>query len=307
MNTIISLCSVVLLFYVMPALGQPPVLTGYPNMWNVSNNLTSDGITPVFKYYVIYYEVVQPTLRVGIVCDTTTTTGWCGFGLGAADGTMSPGSDVVVGWVDGSNVATVIDFIITGRFPPTEDCSGAVCPDSTQTGCGNNATLVKGFRSGTYLVLEYTRPIIAADSCDKAIPLNNDTFVIFSTGDVVGTNFPFNMQKHLVRTNVADGPFTVQFLTDVQPTSASGTQQASTTQSKSSGSSTTNALSSTTGTATCDGLRTKCTDICAPNLVLSCTCNNGLPNAVCETTTGSSTTTAIFVIFHLLAMMLLMG
>jgi len=224
------------------ACGQP-ILTGYAHSVNLTNGL-SDGSNRVASYYVLYYTVAGSSIHLGIVADTGYPTGWAAFGISTDTGAMV-GSDAVIGWNDAQGVALAEDFTLKNTFPPNTPCVG-VCPDSSQSGCSNQVTAVSGRRDGNYLVVEYTRPLAASDTCDNAIVLDQPTNVVYSVGAVAGSaTWPYNPRQHILRTDTVgvDLLNVITFTASVATTGAQPTE--ATTTGGASG--TTGSVTGTTG------------------------------------------------------------
>jgi len=187
-----------------------PHLSGYDHMVNFTNFATTTQSRDP-KYFVVYYSISHSLLHVAIICDSGPT-GWCAFGI-SPNGNMVR-SDVVVGWVDPSGNALVSGLYLAAKSMPEQgSCTESVvpnknaqslCPQRDISNCKDNALLVGGHRNGTYMTIEYTRPIAAFDPCDIAI---NDmggsmNYVIFAIGPAspcasnCSLEFPYNIKKH---------------------------------------------------------------------------------------------------------------
>jgi len=82
--------------------------------------------------------------------------------------------------------------------------------------CADNLNTVSGSRMGDYLVLEFSRPLIASDQCDIAIIPNMPIDVIYALGPITGSGtWPYKIQFH-----TAHGTNTSHPLTFIAPTSA---------------------------------------------------------------------------------------
>jgi len=320
MHTLQILC-VLLVGFASYAIAQP-ILAGFDNMLNFTDMLSPDGFTEQPTYFVVYYTATKESTSFGIVCDSGPT-GWCALGF-SPEGLMT-GSDAAVGYRDDTNSKDyVIDFILKGRNPPTTTCTGdlTICTDEVAAGgCADDFTQITTSRDTKYLIFKFTRPTKATDACDREIPLNTDTNVVFSIGSVNAQStkaFPLNMLKHRIRTLDSNGPAVVQFKesipssttgqvsTTAKPsTTAKATTAAATTAHATSAAGTTAA--STTAVQPCPNLQKQCQDICGSQEVKSCTCTNNLPSAMCGVPETSDTQmlAAVCTAFHLMAIVFL--
>jgi len=198
--------------------GQPE-LTGYDYSFNVTDLFTPDGSAYSPQYYVVYYSVRAPNINIGIVCNSPA--GWCGFAI-STNGFMV-GSDAAIAYVDTTPTGHILDFDLIAQNPArSATCSAAVCPDSTQSGCVNNINFISAQRSSNFLTFEYSRPLVKSDSCDVAIVPDNQTFVIFAIGTVVGSPaYPFNLNKHTYRLFAEESTYSVIFNSKI-PESTTG-------------------------------------------------------------------------------------
>jgi len=194
------LCFLLLVFVATACGVVPPDLTAD---YTFAVNLTQYTRTNLLqdpRYFVLYYSVQSTTIDIGLVCDTGAT-GWCAFGF-SPDGT-SINSDVVVGWVDVNNTAFMTGLLIHAKIAPnrtlcevstTEDLAQCICPDADIENCDDNTIGDTGYRTGNYLTIRYSRPLIASDACDKAVK-NTTNFLVFAVGGVCTncTSFPYNI------------------------------------------------------------------------------------------------------------------
>lgn len=79
--------------------------------------------------------------------------------------------------------------------------------------CTNNAANVTGFRDGEYIVLEFTRPLIASDTCDR--PVSNTLYVLVAWGN---GHVPNTIQEHLSRFICSPG--VIDWFAELPPTSS---------------------------------------------------------------------------------------
>lgn len=75
-------------------------------------------------------------------------------------------------------------------------CPNAVCSEQMPevVECDNNVNTVGGFRQGEHIVLEFTRPLAASDSCDRAV--NEDDWILIAWGPGF---VPMEIQEHASR------------------------------------------------------------------------------------------------------------
>jgi len=191
-------------------IAAPPTLSGYANSFDFSLNLTN-GFTPAVapQYYHIYYTYTPPTLSMGIVA--YSVDGWLGFGWSPSGIMDALGmlSDAALAYVDPMGQMFVTDFALIGRVAPTAagciNTTTGICGDTTiLTGCLDNVSLKSLSRTGTYLLFEFTRPVIASDICDVAVlpSGSKNQNVIFAVGPTITSSpWPFNIQFHYYHTN----------------------------------------------------------------------------------------------------------
>jgi len=136
---------------------------------------------------------------MAIVC-TTVSGGYCGIGW--SDVGSMVGSDAVIGSV--SPTPAIEDYILHQQTPPIAgSCPNAVCPESLPVfagNCSNNVQNVSGSAINGYIVLEFSRPINASDSCDKDV---KDGAIIWSAGSGA---VPVGIIQHSFRDFIAYVP-----------------------------------------------------------------------------------------------------
>jgi len=235
-----------LLFFAFCIFEGQTLLFTYDWVEDRSDNMTDTGLDVVPTVYQIHYSVRPPIIEIGIVCNSSSV-GWCAFGI-SPDGFMLE-TDAMIGWMDPQGNANIQDWFIYGRFPATSaSCSGSVCPDFTQGGgCANQFVLRNMSRSGPILTIEYTRPLIASDACDRPITPDSPVFVVYSIGVPVAGSWPYNLQKHNIRT--LNTPDSITFHS-FPPTTGAGTTGTTATTAPSGTTATTTAKASTTAKGT---------------------------------------------------------
>jgi hypothetical protein len=119
------------------------------------------NLTLVEGNYWLYWNFNPTTQRIDFAV-RVRTTGWIGFGL-SPNGQM-PGSDVVIGWIDGSNTY-FHDRYAVGRYTPPIDPV-------------QNWFLTNAEQEDGYTILEFWRNFT---SCDTA----NDLDILFETARIV--------------------------------------------------------------------------------------------------------------------------
>jgi len=180
--------------------GQP-TLQFYQHSYKVKNITDADILTTT--YYQIYYNYTDTDIHVGIVVNCGSPSCWAGWGISVRDGLMV-GSDAAVGWVNASGSVFIDDFTLQGQLPPDIPCiSGNICQDQYFSNeCENNVVARSGSRQGNYLIWEFSRPLIASDSCDNAIDPTEQQFIIVSAGPIdfqdeaYGLTYPYFMLQH---------------------------------------------------------------------------------------------------------------
>jgi len=249
--------------------------------------------TPVSNYYVIYYSVRSPNIEFGIVCESTY---WCGFGI-SFDGNMffSNGSgtypsDVVLGYIDSTGNGVANDFDIMGRFTPA-NCATipSVCTDvaTTSLTCTDNLSGVSGYRNGSYVVLEYTRPLTKSDPCDLEIFPGVGNYIIYSLGTGNGV-WPTSINKHIAR---AKGGVNVDFVIFQSPlTTGIATTQAAATPTTQAATPTTQAGLTTQIGITSGSTTSEVTSSAMPITSMELTSNS--PTSTSTTSTSTSTSTS---------------
>jgi len=159
--------------------GQLPVLV---RTYQNTQTLTSSTYNGTNAYFELHWTISATTnlISIGMIC---LTPGWCAIGF-SETGSMVR-SDAAIGSVAIDGTTTVLDFSLNAEVAPANGtaCPSAVCPDS-DVGCVNNVGNVLGSRNGNYIALEFTRPLISCDSCDRAIEYsNNNESIIWAFGD----------------------------------------------------------------------------------------------------------------------------
>jgi len=183
-------------FYLLVILLSPLNVLSQPSPtrnYDFSQVMTNDGT----NYYKIFWKIIPPNINFGIVCNPPSG-GWCGFGWSSAGLMVTPPSDAVIGSINGG-VVTILDFILNQKVAPTVmgSCPNAVCPETLNVfnpPCFNNVFNTTGSTSGAYVVLEFTRPLNASDSCDTSIVDGHYAIWSMGTGAV-----PTSMAQHLFR------------------------------------------------------------------------------------------------------------
>jgi len=206
MNTLVFVITCCIVFNFLGTEGaNPPTLSYYQNTYKVKNITDADILTTT--YYQIYYNYTATDIHVGIVVDCGATTCWAGWGISVREGLMV-GSDAALGWVHPNGSVFIDDFTLQGQLPPDTPCvSGNICPDQLfSSSCQNNVVVRSGSREGTYIILEFSRPLVASDSCDNPIDPIIPQFVIVSAGtidvpdfELYGFTFPFFILQHTWR------------------------------------------------------------------------------------------------------------
>jgi hypothetical protein len=119
------------------------------------------------------------TISFGIVA---STTGYVAFGIGAApDGGDGTGADIMLA-SDGltPGTVTILDAKVIGKNNPNgyTNCSTSICPDISVAGCTNDFSAASGYRNGSFLVIEYSRPQLSGDqTCDLAVTTGENQVV----------------------------------------------------------------------------------------------------------------------------------
>jgi len=179
-----------------------PALTGYDQFVNLTLYDQVNFQTSTL-FYGLYYSIRLNSIDIGVVCDVSTESpiGWCGFGIslsGMMFGANGEISDAVIGYVDDNGVFSIGDFVIKGRNPPFScQFTPSVCLDTFGgSNCTNNVVSRSGRRQGNYLIMEFTRPLAASDSCDVAINFSSN-FIIYVIGNAADTGtFPDTIISH---------------------------------------------------------------------------------------------------------------
>jgi len=234
-----------------------------------------------FKLYWSYNASANQ-IDMAISCQVSDP-GYCGIGL-SQNGSMiyGNGTDAIIVSPDG-NGSYALDFFMTAQYEPGNgSCPLGVCADTDTVGCSNNVFNVSGQRVGSYILVQFSRPISASDACDSAIdvtgmsnytliwawgngtlPASILTHLITDRGTYAGPRFPWNLGS----TSGTTGRLTTGI--------ASTTGVASTTGAAST---TTTSMSSTTGgdvicgNSTCSTLNSCETPTCSVDEgVLLCT------------------------------------
>jgi len=198
----------VLFLCVLQIIWGQPALTGYDYNSELGTLLTDGHVSSPGTFH-LYYSVRSPLIFIGIVADTRDTTGWAGFGFSTTD-LMIPG-DAAIGMMDGV-IPRLGDFYLSGRVASLNSvfCANgiaAVCYDPLEKpqgalNCSDNLSNTSVSRVGTFLVLQYARPIAASDFCDQAVNLTGPSNIIYAVGPTTTTfGWPFNLQYHAVRAN----------------------------------------------------------------------------------------------------------
>lgn len=172
-DVIVLMCFFVVLF-LFRLVSSQPTLSGYSQFLDLSGYMFN-GNTHMSQpmTYNLYYSYGPGYIYLGIVADTGDTTGYTSFGVNTV-GQMI-GSDAAIG----TNFAapSIDDFDLKGKSSSTSNTFclngiGAVCIDTdvgsggVSIGCQDNILNKTVTRVGTYLILQYARPIAASDSCD---------------------------------------------------------------------------------------------------------------------------------------------
>jgi len=103
--------------------------------------------------------------------------GYCAIGF-SVNGSMiyGNGTDAIVVSPDTNGSSEALDFFMTAQLEPGNgSCPLGVCPDSDTLNCVNNVFNVTGNRLGMYIVVQFSRPIMASDTCDRTIDVNGIT------------------------------------------------------------------------------------------------------------------------------------
>jgi len=311
----------------------------YDSFIDVSSLLTDGVGTP--PTYHVYYSVRPNTMHMALVCENFG--GWCAFGWSPTCGMI--GSDAVVGYVDSvTSLGFVQDFYLQGKtFPTAASCNSftvagnnSACADGAKEAsldCVNNAQFVAANNTNsTFMTIEFTRPLVASDQCDVAIPLNTSFCVIFSLGQFQSGGavdpWPNNIAQHEWRatpglqiiwnipanfttstataTTATTATATTATATTATATTATATATTATTATATTATATTaTGTSSSTGSPTsgtnCNNLANQCQTMCGASGVVQCTCVNNTPVAEC----GSLSAAAIgFVAVELVVAMI---
>ncbi len=125
------------------------------------------------------------------------TDGWVAIGFDPV--VVMDGADVVVGWVDSSGNARVLDAHSAGTYGP-------FVPD-TESGGSNDILSFAGKESGGWTTLEFVRPQRTADRNDAVIgPQGGNLFFwAYGPGDGLSTHYTQYGQAYL-RPQIASGP-----------------------------------------------------------------------------------------------------
>ncbi len=147
MKLYVSLVIALIIAYASTSLGAHDLSQDY----RFYATLDQDGMYQLFWNFDLDAETISFAVQV-------KTTGWVGFGL-SPNGQM-PGSDVVIGWVDGEGMEFFHDRYAEGRFLPPIDSS-------------QDWFLVRGEEEEGTTVLEFTRNLTTCD--DKDLNIEHDT------------------------------------------------------------------------------------------------------------------------------------
>lgn len=214
---------VFLLFVLFSFTCAQPTLTGYNQFVDLSSYMNTGHVFMTSTFF-LYYSYGIDYIYIGIVADTGDTTGWASFGVDNSN-LMIP-SDVVIGCA--YLTQNLSDFNLRGKTAPSNNvfCINgipAVCID-TDVGTGGVAGVCQDnvlnktiTRAGTFLILQYARPINASDSCDQPMTPGVTTSIVFAVGPI-NTQFawPYNIAYHLVR-----GSINYTFVDQMQVSTAS--------------------------------------------------------------------------------------
>jgi hypothetical protein len=101
------------------------------------------------------------------------TAGWVAIGFGAT--TFMKDSDMIIGYVDGSGKAAVLDCHSTGNYGPH--------PADTQLGGADNLIATGGSERGGWTIIEFTRPLDSPDDrFDKDVDPAKKAELIWAIG-----------------------------------------------------------------------------------------------------------------------------
>ena len=101
------------------------------------------------------------------------TTGWIAVGIGASS--FMKDADVVLGYVDGSGKAVVLDCFSTGNYGPH--------PPDPELGGADNLIAAGGSESGGWTTIEFSRPLNSPDDrFDNDIDASVSTKIIWAIG-----------------------------------------------------------------------------------------------------------------------------
>jgi len=103
---------------------------------------------------------------------------YCAIGINTAYA-MYPGADSIIGSLGIDNqTPQVYDFVLNNNVEPANaSCPNSVCQDSNPAmgTCRDNVMNAKASRNGEYLLVEFDRPLLASDSCDKNVTLDEQS------------------------------------------------------------------------------------------------------------------------------------
>jgi len=173
----------------------------WPPVVNVTRTYENYALLSASPHYEIHWTIDGNSLKLGIVCETE---GWCGFGF-SEFGAMI-GSDAIIGSFDTTNGLLIVDYLLGAKVEPgSGSCPTAVCPDIYTPGCTDNVFNKTGSRTQNFTVLEYERPVLKSDACDRAIPVNpaDRENIIFSSGP----GDAIHVMKHFFRSGTTSPGF----------------------------------------------------------------------------------------------------
>ncbi|MDG6225218.1 MAG: hypothetical protein QCI82_06865 [Candidatus Thermoplasmatota archaeon] len=118
----------------------------------------------------IHWRIEGENIRMAI---RGRTTGWISIGLEPT--TLMKDADMIIGWVDGSGAAHILDCFSQGNYGPH--------PPDTEIGGTDDILEFGGSQSGGWTVIEFTRKLVTGDRYDKPIDPQGVLKLIWALGD----------------------------------------------------------------------------------------------------------------------------
>jgi len=128
--------------------------------------------------YILHWKTSANSIAFAM---EAKTTGW--LALGFEPTRVMKDADMVLGWVDGSGKAFIVDAWSTGTFGPH--------PEDSSLGGRNDITGFSGSEKNGNTIIEFSRPLASSDKYDHSLPSFGDVKIIwaYGTGDNIN-------QKH---------------------------------------------------------------------------------------------------------------